>query len=165
SAFILSVVMQPSQTPLRYQWFKNGTTITGATSATYSVQQAEPRDAGTYSCVIANDCGIEESQNAGVIVNEPVSVNEAGTEQSTMAVMPQPATDHITVRFGTVNAGTVDFLLTDIHGRTVVSTRIETISGGEHTADLDVSTLASGTYILTMRSSQGMSSARVAVQR
>ena len=165
SAFILSVVMQPSQTPLRYQWFRNGTTITGATMATYSVQNAELRDAGTYTCVIANDCGIEESQNAVVIVNEPVSVNEAGTEQSTMVVMPQPAQDLATIRFNTLATGTVEFLLTDVHGRTVATTTFDSMSGGEHTTDIDVSALSSGTYILIMRSAQGTSSARVAIQR
>ncbi len=43
-----------SSTNNTYQWFKNGTSITGATSATYQITNASLADAGTYYCEIQN---------------------------------------------------------------------------------------------------------------
>ncbi|WP_440121419.1 leucine-rich repeat domain-containing protein [Tenacibaculum sp. Ill] len=43
-----------SSTNNTYQWFKNGASITGATSATYQITSASLADAGTYYCEIQN---------------------------------------------------------------------------------------------------------------
>ncbi len=40
----------------RYQWYKNGVLIPGATGGLYIIQSAQPSDQGQYSCVVSNDC-------------------------------------------------------------------------------------------------------------
>ncbi len=43
--------------PITYQWQKNGTNLSGATSAIYQISAASTSDSGSYVCVITNACG------------------------------------------------------------------------------------------------------------
>jgi plastocyanin len=54
-----------------YQWRKNGTNITGATSASYTIASATTADAGTYTVVATNAAGSATSNNAVLTVNLP----------------------------------------------------------------------------------------------
>lgn len=52
--------------PLTYQWSKDGTDITGATSSTYSITTASSTDAGSYTATVTNALGSATSV-AGVV--------------------------------------------------------------------------------------------------
>src|SRR5581483_8469774 len=39
----------------RYQWFRNGTPVPGATQPTLGFEKVEIKDAGNYSCAITGD--------------------------------------------------------------------------------------------------------------
>ncbi|MFO1465658.1 MAG: kelch repeat-containing protein [Steroidobacteraceae bacterium] len=39
---------------LSYQWRKDGTSVSGATAASFSISSVSPSDAGTYDCVVTN---------------------------------------------------------------------------------------------------------------
>jgi len=54
-----------------YQWVHDGTNISGATSATYSVASATVSDAGSYHCELTNSCGSENTSTATVTVSQP----------------------------------------------------------------------------------------------
>ena len=54
-----------------YQWIKDGTNLTGATSATVSVPSATLNDAGTYSVVVTTSSGSVTSSPAILTVNPP----------------------------------------------------------------------------------------------
>ncbi len=47
-----------------YQWRKNGTNISGATNATYSIASVKLADNATYSVIVANSAGVTTSSNA-----------------------------------------------------------------------------------------------------
>ena len=51
-------------TPFSYQWKKNGTTISGATSNQYMISSAQTTDAGDYTVVVSNSVGSATSNNA-----------------------------------------------------------------------------------------------------
>jgi len=55
--------------PLSYQWRKNGGTISGATASSYTLANAQPSDAGSYSVVVANAVGTVTSSNAVLTVS------------------------------------------------------------------------------------------------
>jgi hypothetical protein len=62
--------------PLAYQW-RRGTTaltdggpISGATSATLTINPAAVADAGAYSCTVSNPCGVSVSAAATLTVND-----------------------------------------------------------------------------------------------
>ncbi len=61
-----SVTASSSTTP-NYQWKKNGTNITGATSSSYTISGVTAADAGSYVCEISN--------SAGTILSDPAYLN------------------------------------------------------------------------------------------
>ncbi|HYG19254.1 MAG TPA: PA14 domain-containing protein, partial [Ohtaekwangia sp.] len=54
--------------PLSYQWQRNGQPIQGATSATYSIANAQPSHAGSYRVVVSNQAGSITSNTAQLTV-------------------------------------------------------------------------------------------------
>lgn len=66
AGFTLSVVA--SNDPLTYQWLFNGGEILGATSADYSVAEAQIEDSGAYSVRIENPTGQITSNPAEIVV-------------------------------------------------------------------------------------------------
>ncbi|HEX7312672.1 MAG TPA: immunoglobulin domain-containing protein [Pyrinomonadaceae bacterium] len=58
--------------PLGYQWRKDGADITGATSASLSVVNAQDDDAGTYTVVVSNAAGSVTSEGAALAVTHIV---------------------------------------------------------------------------------------------
>lgn len=65
----LSVTAQG--TALTYQWYRNGVAIAGATSASYTMTNAQPAQAGTYTVTITNTLGAALSASATLTVSDP----------------------------------------------------------------------------------------------
>jgi hypothetical protein len=61
--------------PLSYQWLFNGGNISGATSSSYTKNNAQQSDAGNYSVVVTNPYGSVTSSNAALTV----TTNSPGT--------------------------------------------------------------------------------------
>ena len=59
---------------LRYQWFRDGTPIPGATSNALTIASAQPGDAGLYWVTVANDPGKVTSRVAVLAVNVPPAI-------------------------------------------------------------------------------------------
>jgi hypothetical protein len=71
-----------SGTGITYQWQKNGTPITGATSASYTISNIATSDAGNYQVVVsgATPCGSVTSNVAALNVNAlPLTITPAST--------------------------------------------------------------------------------------
>jgi hypothetical protein len=62
-------VVATGTTPMFYQWQKNGTNITGATSATDTISAAQTTDAGSYTVIVSNSVGSVTGSNATLTVN------------------------------------------------------------------------------------------------
>jgi hypothetical protein len=71
-------------TGLIYQWYKNGSTITGATGASYTIPSVVIGDAATYHCVVTGSCSPSAvSNNATLTVTQGVSITgQPATPQS-----------------------------------------------------------------------------------
>jgi len=66
---VFSVVATGTPAP-SYQWRKNGTPIPGATDSSYTVANAQPGDAGSYSVEVSNVAGTVTSADAVLTVSE-----------------------------------------------------------------------------------------------
>jgi hypothetical protein len=57
--------------PVTYQWLKDGTNLSGATSTSYVIAKATRRDSGVYQIVASNPGGGTPSSNATLRVRSP----------------------------------------------------------------------------------------------
>ena len=62
-------------TPLNYQWKKNGSNISGATSSSYKISSVKSGDAGNYTVTVSNSAGSVTSSAATLTVNVPVTLS------------------------------------------------------------------------------------------
>jgi hypothetical protein len=59
--------------PLSYRWTKSGTTIPGATGATFTLASVTLADAGGYAVVVSNSAGSATSNTATLTVSDPAT--------------------------------------------------------------------------------------------
>ncbi len=70
---------------LVYQWSKNGSTISGATSSTYTIGAASVSDSGTYTATASNSRGTATSKGALVtVVTAPSITTQPGDHYAKM---------------------------------------------------------------------------------
>jgi glucose/arabinose dehydrogenase len=69
-------------TPMAFQWKKNGSTISGATAASYSIVNAQATDAGNYTVTVSNSFGQATSN--------PAALTISGSNQQPDAVILTP---------------------------------------------------------------------------
>jgi hypothetical protein len=67
-------VVASGQGALSYQWRKAGSPISGATSSTFSIAAVVAASAGSYDCVVTDDCGSTTSTAATLTVGEPATI-------------------------------------------------------------------------------------------
>ena len=68
-------VSATSALPMAYQWFKDGTPIPGATSATYTLGAVTAADAGTYTVAVSNAVGTVTGVGAVLTVDAAYLTN------------------------------------------------------------------------------------------
>jgi hypothetical protein len=91
-------VIANGTSPLSYQWRKNGTTISGATSATYTTPVEMTSDSGAlFSVVVSNSAGNVTSNSATLTVNpDPVAPSITSQPASQTITAGQTATFSVT---------------------------------------------------------------------
>ena len=90
--------------PLSYQWQKNNTAISGATTSTYTIASAQSGDAGNYNVVVSNSAGSITSNTATLTVTtSPVAPTITAQPQS------QTASAGSTATFSVTASGTTPF--------------------------------------------------------
>jgi uncharacterized protein YjdB len=87
--------------PLSYQWRKDGSAISGATSSTLTLASVSAANAGTYTVVVTNSAGSVTSTGAVLTVNAAVTVpvSPYGAQLETF----YPAPDGLHVRISTLD--------------------------------------------------------------
>lgn len=96
-----------------------------------------------------------------IINDNPVGLNQVDASH-TVQVMPNPATDDLTVRFNNSSSQRTAINLTDISGRTVYTEEGEYM--GDTRRNIDVSDLAPGVYMLSVSTSAWNKVERVVVK-
>ena len=71
------------------------------------------------------------------------------TDEPSLSVFPNPASEYISLSFSAEQAGTATAVITDLNGSTVASNTIS-LSSGLNIVDINTSSLASGSYFITV---------------
>ena len=58
--------------PLGYQWYKNGSVVTGETNTTYTIVSASLNDGGNYNVVVSNAGGIATSNSVTLTISSSI---------------------------------------------------------------------------------------------
>jgi len=78
------IVVASGTAPLSYQWRFNAAPIAGATASTYTVDDAQPADAGSYSVIVTNTAGSVTSADAiltvDTVVNPPAITSQPASQ-------------------------------------------------------------------------------------
>lgn len=87
---------------LTYQWRKGTTTISGATSSSYTISSVIASDAGNYNVIVNGACGSANSNNAALTVNPKTTISAQPKSQTICSGSPVTFTISAT-GFGTLN--------------------------------------------------------------
>jgi uncharacterized delta-60 repeat protein len=108
--------------PLAYQWLRNGSVITGATTASFTVANSQPGDAGAYSVVVTGAGGAVTSAPGSVtitttpptITNQPTSTSVliGGTASFSVTATGTPAPTYQWQKNGNTISGATNATLT-----------------------------------------------------
>src|SRR5690606_34597863 len=79
----LTLSVEATGPGLTYQWRRNGSNISGATSATYNVASAAPANSGSYDVVITPSCGTVVMTEAVTVTVNPTPTASAITSKTT----------------------------------------------------------------------------------
>ncbi len=107
--------------PLSYQWKKDGTDISGATSSTLTINDVQASDAGSYTCYVSNAAGNVTSNAATLTFNEPGSLvltAVSGNRHVTLSWNDIPEAVYYSVYQDNSSIGTVSESVYDVIGLT-----------------------------------------------
>lgn len=96
---------------LRYQWYKNGATISGGNNSVLAINNLELDDAGVYTVVVYNSVGAVVSSGANVTILFAAYFTQQPTDVD-VRVRPDPQAAPVTNATFTVNAASLNPPLT-----------------------------------------------------
>ncbi len=120
-----------------YQWYKVSVIIPGAT--TYMLH---PTDTGDYAVIVTDTNGCHSVANSYPLHKLTLGLAQANINDAA-SVYPNPATDKVMIK----SVNPVHAIISGIDGRTLLE--------GYAVRDMDISSLASGLYIITLFDTDG----------
>jgi hypothetical protein len=161
SNFVLSVVATNATS---YQWKKDGASIPGATTATYTLTSFTSAMAGKYSCDVTNSCGTVTSDAASLTVSGREEEAEAAGFALANAV-PTPTLSASRIEFTMPQAQSARIVMHDAFGREVAVLFDGIATMGTTTVVADAAGLANGVYTYTLTSGQHAITRRLVVTK
>ncbi|MBU3698574.1 MAG: hypothetical protein FGM33_00995 [Candidatus Kapabacteria bacterium] len=138
---------------LTYQWKRDGMTIVGASSASYTVPAASKADEGSYACEVSGQCGSITSQSVVVKVNAGTSVDDSEISGIGLRLLgPQPASDVVMIAADLPTSLDLNVRFLDARGSILSTKSLGMAPPGQQTFTLDVSTLPRGLVMIEVSS-------------
>lgn len=137
-----------------YQWLFNGLPVfPGGTSAYYT-----PTAVGQYACIVTNGSGCSDT-TSNYHVTSLAGIGESADISANLTLFPNPATDRISLSFGSHTDCTANIRIMNNMGSVVKSQRVN-CTGGGNTFEISVADLATGMYYLEFRTESGFAAKR-----
>ncbi|RZL14262.1 MAG: T9SS type A sorting domain-containing protein [Hymenobacter sp.] len=122
------------------------------------------RNFGNYTIGTNPSLGLsgQNCQSSFLVAGNPTDAKTASTDEQ-YTVMPNPASDKVSVTLELLQASPVQISLQDLSGVTRFSMEPQALEAGKHTLDVPLNTLASGIYLLVVESADGRKTTRLEV--
>jgi hypothetical protein len=102
----------------------------------------------------------------GALVQLPVLTSVvAPLENGDFGLFPNPASSNLAVRFNVEKPSVTTLVLRDFTGRVILNQNLGRTFTGEHTIELDVNNIPSGTYLMELQSNEQRLTKKVQVIR
>ena len=159
----LTAVASGSGTSPVYVWFKNGTLLSGVTSATYTSSTYSNND--SVSCIIINPapCGGADTAYAIIHVSSGVTATH-GTEDLHLIPNPNDGNFRITGSTGEKISRDAVVQIFDLLGQTIFSTNA-VIDNGNIDEQIKLNNLANGTYFVVLHTDSWSKKVSVIIHR
>lgn len=163
----LALSVTASGSSLAYQWAKDGTPITGATSSEYKLVSAALADAGKYSCTITGGCGNVTTDEVTVIVTPTTSVDEDYEAGDTWVkvIGPSPATDAVAIRVRLSEQTPASARVYNEQGLLVGTIDLGLVEANESDVQISLSRFVSGVYVVEIKAGARVGHVRVVIRR
>ncbi|MEY3385952.1 MAG: hypothetical protein RIR53_763 [Bacteroidota bacterium] len=139
---------------LSYQWKRDGISVVGASSATYTVASATKADEGSYTCEVAGQCGNVSSLSVMVKVNSGTSVADVDASNLGLRILgPQPASEAVMINAVLPQADALMVRFIDLRGSVLSTVDLGFRLAGEQTMTLDVSDIPRGMVLVEVSTS------------
>ncbi len=135
-----------------YQWYLNGTKITGATSASYTRTTN-----GNYTIEITSSLGCKSTSAIYKVID--LSIDASIINQS-INIFPNPSTGLFMIDLSTFGSGQAVLYITDINGKMIKQDKV-TISANSGLHEVNLSNEDAGIYILHLMVAEGKAVARI----
>ena len=132
-----------------FQWYLNGSRINGATNQSYVVDTSKVKS-GYYHVQVTNSSGCK-SQSDSVDVSTLLSISDLNDEF--WSLYPNPVSNSLFISSNTITNVRSDITLTNALGEVVMQSTLEE---GISKHLLNMNSLPSGFYILTIRNSESL---------
>jgi len=139
---------------LTYQWRKDGTNISGATNATYTIVNAGTSDEGDYDVVVTSACGSVTSDVVSLTVTACTSVPNVDQTISAAQLLPNVINHSAVLRVTATRIAKVNWTVTDMNGRVVMKFD-QSVNVGINDLQLQLGHLAGGMYQLSGTTANG----------
>ena len=131
-----------------YVWQKNGVNVAGQTTGVLNLTNITTSNAGTYTCVMNNECGTTTTMPINITVN-CLGVNTIANLEKAIKLYPNPTNSNLTIELPTnIDVKITSLKVTDLLGK-------EVLLSNNGTTNMDVSHLSNGIYILTLETNYG----------
>lgn len=138
---------RPPEIGLECTW-SSGTVSVGSGGGLW----VKPTSPGTYSYVVTqNICGNIKTDTVNVNVS-PSTINENTLFSNSIALYPQPAKDIVNISLNYFYVKSIEVRVVDVNARLVRSSQLVVRSGA---AQMQISDISDGVYVLELRSSSG----------
>jgi len=98
-----------------------------------------------------------------LVQQAPTGIESARNELNELTLFPNPAIDHTQVKFTLARPGVVALELTDATGRKVKQQDLGILTAGEHTIKVNLTELSAGSYVMQLKTPDGIKTGRLVI--